>query len=253
MPCLPFVAIDVETANLNNANICQFGVAFFWDGALSGTSAILVDPESSFNPRFKAIHGITPATVRGALTWQELYSQLELFSERTLDDCIVVSHTYFDRDSIRKACERYGLRPPAPKVWLDTCEIARRIWPDMQNHKLSTLAQHFEICYEAHNAGEDARCAGEILLCALQQSGRTMESLIEEHLGRELGKEVSLTVQFRTEKPPSPEEPATTRLESRPQIANPQPTEKESSVFLWVYSLVGLVLLSIILWLLKTL
>ncbi|MHB1673311.1 MAG: exonuclease domain-containing protein [Acidobacteriaceae bacterium] len=192
MENLPFIAIDVETANLNNANICQLGVAIFDGEALLDQLSVLVNPESSFNPRFRAIHGITRESVRDALTWEQLYRQYGLFSGEILDQSFVVSHTYFDREAITKACERYGLPVPKPKIWLDTCAIARRVWPEMPNHKLATLAEAFGILYKCHDAGEDARCAGEVLIRAIRDSGKTMTQFMEEYLSVELGKKVTI-------------------------------------------------------------
>ena len=83
---------------------------------------------------------------------------------------IVASHTYFDREAIRQACEKYSLSMFAYLRWIDTCEVSRMTWPNLLNHKLSTLTKHFDIEYGAHKAAEDARAAGEILLLSLQVS-----------------------------------------------------------------------------------
>lgn len=205
MEFIPFIAIDVETANTDSATICQVGMCFFTSPTESHVSCHLIDPECSFNPRFRAIHGITPSTVRGARTWDSFYSAISFFTDPQLD-VIVASHTYFDREAIRKACERYSLRPPTPRLWLDTCAIARRTWPDLPNHKLPTLAAHFGISYQAHNAGEDARCAGQILLQAIRDSDKTMIQIMEDHLSAEMGKQVSIKV-LDAPSPPVPDPP----------------------------------------------
>lgn len=48
--------------------------------------------------------------------------------------------------------------------WIDTCSMARRTWPELKSYKLSALAAHFGLKYRPHDAVEDARIAGEILL-----------------------------------------------------------------------------------------
>ncbi len=200
MSFLPFVAVDVETANLNNANICQFGFAYFHKGTCTDYRSVLVNPKSSFNPKFSALHGITRATVSQSPTWEEVCLEIgEIF-----DYPILLSHTYFDREAITKACIRYELPVPNPRVWLDTCAIARRVWPEMRNHKLPTLAEYFGIQYQAHDAGEDARCAGEIFLRAIQDSGRTMIEFLEEHMSRESGSNVHIEIagSYNPEHPP---------------------------------------------------
>jgi DNA polymerase-3 subunit epsilon len=191
MSFLPFVAVDVETANLNNANICQFGFAYFHKGVFTGKGCVLVNPKSSFNPKFSALHGITHASISNCPTWFDVCVEIgEVF-----DNPILLSHTYFDREAITKACIRYELPIPNPKIWLDTCAIARRVWPEMRNHKLPTLAECFGIHYVAHDAGEDARCAGEIFLRAIADTGRTMVEFLEEHMSRESGSPVHISLE----------------------------------------------------------
>jgi DNA polymerase III subunit epsilon len=177
MDYLPFIAVDVETANYDCANICQFGFAAFLNGALLAKNAVLINPECEFELRFKRIHGITREMVSGSPSWGAIHPLLSEY----LNAEIVLSHTYFDKDAIGKACARYALPLPTPKTWVDTCSLARHIWPDLVNHKLPTLAAHFNIPYHAHDAAEDARCAGEIFVLAVNASGQSMQQVIKKY------------------------------------------------------------------------
>ncbi len=47
---LTFVAIDVETANPDQASICQIGAVAVQDGEIADTLDVLVDPETYFDP-----------------------------------------------------------------------------------------------------------------------------------------------------------------------------------------------------------
>jgi DNA polymerase-3 subunit epsilon len=171
---MEFVAIDVETANQNSASICQVGVACFREGKLVRSWGSLINPEDFFQPFNIQLHGIGPRSVAHSPTWVEVQSELrEILEESTL-----VSHTYFDRGAIMGANERYGLSPIAISGWVDTCQIARRAWPHLPNHKLTSLAQTFGIDYSAHDAAEDARCAGEILLLATSTTGLSLDDLL---------------------------------------------------------------------------
>jgi len=164
---MDFVVIDVETANRNPRSICQVGIATFQIGILSALWGSLIDPEDSFSALNIAIHGIRPGDVVGAPNWVEIQSELSSHLElQTL-----ASHTYFDFRAFTSANERYGL-PSIPWIdWVDTCKIARAAWPCLSSYRLSHLARTFGISYQAHNAVEDARCAGEILLLAIQTTG----------------------------------------------------------------------------------
>jgi DNA polymerase-3 subunit epsilon len=164
---MEFVAIDVETANQNPSSICQIGIASFSNGSLVRTRGTLINPEDSFLPFNIQLHGIGPSEVAHSPTWIDVQSVLRELLER----CTLASHTYFDRGAMNGANARYGVKPILVSGWIDTCQIARTAWPHFSNHKLTSLARTFGITYEAHNAAEDARCAGEILILAARRTG----------------------------------------------------------------------------------
>jgi DNA polymerase-3 subunit epsilon len=171
---MDFVVIDVETANPNARSICQIGIASFRSGRLSGLWGSLVDPEDSFSAFNQSIHGIRSEHVIDAPNWMQVQREIRTrVEQRTL-----ASHTYFDLRAVKGANERYGLDGLPCTGWLDTCKIARAAWPHLSSHKLTALARVFGIAYQAHNATEDARCAGEILLLAAHATGYTLEELL---------------------------------------------------------------------------
>lgn len=165
---MDFIAVDVETANEALSSICQIGFAAFRDGRLQGQWDSLVNPEDHFSPMNVSIHGITPRDVQSAPLWSELYSAFSVL----LDGEISVCHTAFDRVSTTRACERYDL-PPFKAQWLDSARVARRAWPMFarSGYGLSKVAAQLGIGYVPHNAAEDARCAGEVLLHAISDTG----------------------------------------------------------------------------------
>ncbi len=164
-----FVAIDVETACAERSSICQIGIAVFQQGKMVRCEGRLIDPEMPFLAFNSNLHGIVSEHVAGAPTWKIAYPVLrEWLSNRTL-----VSHTYFDRVALLAACRRYQLEMFPYVQWVDSCEIARRAWPHLSNHKLTSLAEHFKMEYRAHDAAEDARVAGEILLLAKATASET--------------------------------------------------------------------------------
>lgn len=172
---MEFVVVDVETANQDPSSICQIGVAAFRNGILAESWGVLVNPEDSFLPFNTRLHGIGAKDVSNSPTWPDLRSNIRaLIEQRT-----VASHTLFDRAALSGANRRYGLGPIPVAAWLDTCRIARSIWPHLSDHRLTGLARTFDIAYRAHNATEDARCAGELLILA----ARTAECELENFPG----------------------------------------------------------------------
>ena len=90
----------------------------------------------------------------------------------------VASHTDFDRGALNGACLRAEIETVGYGKWIDTCWLARSAWPNLPNHKLTSLARHFGITYRAHDALEDARVAGEILALAMNERRVSIAELL---------------------------------------------------------------------------
>jgi DNA polymerase-3 subunit epsilon len=171
-----FVSLDVETANASLASICQVGIVRFENGRIADKWSSLVDPEDFFDAMNVSIHGIDEDDVDGAPTFQQAFSDIA----RRISGQTVVTHTSFDRSAISQACGSYGLAPP-DCTWLDTARVARRTWSDVAHsgYGLDSLAQRFEIKFKHHDALEDARAAGLILLRAIEDTGMSTDALLE--------------------------------------------------------------------------
>lgn len=167
-----FVVLDVETANPSLASICQVGIAVFVDGRLSDGYVSLVDPQDYFSGMNVAVHGIDEDDVENAPTFPDLHEDLA----RLLSGRIVVSHGAFDRNAMAQAAARFGL-PPIACRWLDSARVARRTWSDCarRGYGLKALAERLGISFVHHDAYEDARAAGEVLLRAVADSGTGVE------------------------------------------------------------------------------
>lgn len=168
-----FVAIDVETANPNMASICQIGIAKYLNGALAEEWSSYVNPDDYFDPMNVSVHGITEEDVVGHPTFPELIGILGNF----LNDSICVSHTHFDRVSINRALERYKL-PEFNTVWLDSAKVARRTWEDCawRGYGLANVCEKIGYVFKHHDALEDAKACGHVLLSAIEVSGLDVES-----------------------------------------------------------------------------
>lgn len=163
-----FNAVDVETANMDRASICQIGIAQVRDGKLGNEWCTLVDPEDWFDGWNVSIHGIDREAVKGAPKLPDIHAELI----GLLGGAVIASHTSFDRVALERAFAKYDL-PQLEAVWLDTAKVARRAWPDefgRRGYGLKKLAQHFNIEFEHHDALEDAKAAAQILLKAIESS-----------------------------------------------------------------------------------
>jgi len=170
---LDFVAIDVETANPHMASICQIGLASFSAaGELVDEWVSLVDPEDYFAYPNICVHGIHPADVAGAPTLPDL---MEIISSR-LRGSVAVCHTHFDRVALGQACRKYGLQPP-DCTWLDSARVAQRAWDEFAHsgYGLQNVCARIGYDYQAHDALEDAKAAGYVLIAAAHKTGVSVQ------------------------------------------------------------------------------
>ena len=171
---MDYFVVDVETANQARHSICQIGIAFYAGGKMVDVWESLVNPRDEFLEFNIGIHGNGPRMVRNAPCWSEVCLKVHSL----LSGAAVASHTDFDRSALSNACQRAGVPAVAYGKWIDTCGLARSAWPNLPNHKLPTLARTFGIAYQAHDALEDARVAGEVLALALKERQMTIRELL---------------------------------------------------------------------------
>lgn len=157
-----FVAIDVETANSGRHSICQIGLVAFREGVPIWRWQSLVNPEESFDATNVKVHGIT--SVHASLA-PNFPIALE-YIRAAIDGQLLACHTSFDYQAIHAATDKYGLSTPR-STWIDTCEVARLAWPNLEHHKLPILCDHLDIPLLHHDAGSDALACGYILQRAI--------------------------------------------------------------------------------------
>lgn len=174
-----FVAIDVETANADMASICSIGAAAFEDGVLVDEWYSLIDPKDYFDGINISIHGITEADVRGAPTFKEAMGEIE----RRLGEQIVVTHTHFDRVAMHQAASRWSISTPRC-TWLDSARVVRRTWADCarSGYGLSAVCKRIGYTFDHHNALEDAKASGHVLLAAMRDSGLDLDAMMKRVL-----------------------------------------------------------------------
>ena len=177
MAYLTFNAIDVETANADPASICQIGIVSVRAGEIRERLSLLVNPEVRFNPFNVRLHGISEDTVKDSKTLPQVQPELR----RLVEGQVLVSHTEFDRVALNRAMDRYGLEA-IRTTWLDSGMIARSAWPERYRRRgwgLASIAGDLGIVFRHHDAVEDARAAGEIVLHACQHTGLDIDAWLK--------------------------------------------------------------------------
>lgn len=170
-----FVAIDVETANSSRA-ICQIGIARFVDGVLVEEWVSLINPEDHFESKNVSIHGIDKNKVADAPKFIDVLENLKYF----LEDSICVSHGSYDQDALLKTFEKHTIEPLNIR-WLDSATVARRTWSEFskKGYGLKDLCKYIGYEFKHHDALEDAKAAGQVLLAAIKKSELNLDIWLE--------------------------------------------------------------------------
>ena len=171
---LDFVVVDVEATGAKTPpnRLIELGAYRIRAGRIVDKFLSLVNPEIPI-PRFvMALTGISNEMVRAA----PMFAQV---APRWLDfvnDSVLVAHNApFDTSFLNHEISRVypGHRMVNPH--LCTVKLSRRVLPELSNHRLDTIADHFAIpIISRHRAGSDALATAEIFLLLLSK-------LEEEH------------------------------------------------------------------------
>jgi DNA polymerase-3 subunit epsilon len=167
-----FVAMDVETANADKASICQIGIARFANRVVIDEWKSYVDPKDYFHSRNVSIHGIKKADVDGAPSFGALVKEIN----GRLNGQVVVTHTNFDKVAIYQACKKWKAMPPSC-TWLDSARVARRTWKEFsqRGYGLQNVCALIGYKFRAHDALEDAKAVGNVMLAATTQTGLDLD------------------------------------------------------------------------------
>ena len=170
-----FVAVDVETANADMASICSIGAAIYENGVLAREWYSLIDPKCYFDEVNVSIHGIREADIRGAPTFKQAAADIYRF----LAGQVVVTHTHFDRVAVHQAAARWLIAAPSC-TWLDSARVARRTWSECarSGYGLAAVCKRIGYTFAHHNALEDAKASGQVLLAAMRDSGLDLDAML---------------------------------------------------------------------------
>lgn len=171
-----FIALDLETANSGMESVCQVGIAHFRNGKLVDEWSTLVDPEDYFDPINIRIHDIDEKAVSGAPKFPDIHDTLKSY----MNNYVYVTHTHFDNTAILQAEYKYDLYPNIEGTWLDSAKVARRTWPQCayKGYGLSDVCRIIGYDFKHHDALEDAKASGRIVIEAMKITGLDITGLV---------------------------------------------------------------------------
>lgn len=153
-----FTALDFETANMQRSSACQIGIAVVASGKLVMTKSWLIKPPTAYFT-FSELHGITYRHVQHAPTFQQLWPEIKPYIEHKI---IAAHNASFDTGVLLATLKNYQVAVPEFYV-IDSLQAARKAWPGLSNHKLSTVADYLQVDLQHHDAGSDAQACAAII------------------------------------------------------------------------------------------
>jgi DNA polymerase-3 subunit alpha (Gram-positive type) len=165
--------VDVEATGAKTPpnRLIELGAYRIRGGRIVDKFLSLVNPEIPI-PRFVAsLTGISNDMVKNAPVFAEVAPQWLDF----VSDSVLVAHNApFDTSFLNHEISRVYANHRMVNPHLCTVRLSRRAFPDLSNHRLETIAQHFAIPIASrHRAGSDALATAEIFIVLLTELEET--------------------------------------------------------------------------------
>lgn len=171
-----FIAFDLETTGIQPKNdaIVEIGAVRFEEGEPVDTFCTLINPGRPIPPEASAVNGISDEMVADQ---PDVKTVLGDFADFCGDLPLVAHNAPFDYKFLLKAVETHHARAPQGAV-LDSCALARVIFPGMINYKLGTLVAHFGFPSGTfHRAEVDSVYCGRLFARIVQSLERAGQSV----------------------------------------------------------------------------
>jgi DNA polymerase III, epsilon subunit and related 3''-5'' exonucleases len=154
-----FVAIDFEAANAAFTSACSMGLVIVHDNAIAERYYGLMKPVPNRYDWYNIkVHGIKKTDTDKAPSFPYLWTQVGEV------ELLCGSRMLFDQHVLRALHELYKIPYPDYPFYC-THEGSKKYLPDLENHKLPTVAKHFGFDMEQrHNALTDAEACAVIAM-----------------------------------------------------------------------------------------
>jgi DNA polymerase III epsilon subunit family exonuclease len=164
-----FVVFDLETtgAKVPPCRVTEIGAFKVSGGKIVDEYQTLINPLMPIPTFIAELTGISDEMVRSAPQFHEVAEEFLEF----IGDAVLVAHNApfdirFINHEIGRVFEGYRLGNPH----LCTVQLSRKLLPDIENHRLHTVADYYSITIEnRHRAGDDALATAKVFIHFLSQ------------------------------------------------------------------------------------
>lgn len=157
-----FVVFDLETTGAKTppCRITEIGAYKIKNGVIVEEFQTLINPETPIPPFITGLTGISDYMVKDAPRFADIAKEFLDF----IGDSVLVAHNaHFDvrflNHEIGRMFEDYRVGNPH----LCTVNLSRKLLPDLENHRLHTVAEYYSIFIKnRHRAADDALATANI-------------------------------------------------------------------------------------------
>lgn len=183
---MDFCAIDFETATHERHSACELGICVVENSQIVSTKTWLIKPPSFpyFNQRNIDVHGILPNDVKDSPTFDEIWYEVQ---EMMYGNLMIAHNASFDAGVLRSCLDYYGMFKPNLN-YLCSIQVAKKSWNYLPKYGLKHLAEHHQIKFNHHRAGDDAEACARIALLGFEKLIITSTDEIHETFQAKLKK-----------------------------------------------------------------
>ncbi|HHW32084.1 MAG TPA: PolC-type DNA polymerase III [Clostridiaceae bacterium] len=160
-----FVVFDIETTGLNAVNdkIIEIAAVMIKEGEIIDTFQSLINPDINISEFITRLTGISNDMVKDSPGIAEV---LKNFLDFVGDLPVVAHNAPFDTGFIINKAKEIG-RPFTNPI-IDTLQLCRCLFPELERHKLDIVAKHLGISLDNHHrALDDATATAHIFIKCL--------------------------------------------------------------------------------------
>jgi len=145
---LPMVVFDFETTGLDSKvdHIIEVGAVRLEQGKPVAEFSELINPGMALSEQVVNITGITDKMLEGQPTIDQVLGNFIDFFKGAV---LVAHNAEFDMGFLTAACRKQGWHLQWPAFC--TLKMARQVLPQLESRNLDTLAEHYELEFEARH------------------------------------------------------------------------------------------------------
>lgn len=163
-----FSVLDFETTGTSAVNdrAIEIGIVKVKDLRITETYQTFINPGRPLPYFISQLTGITNDDLTDAPYFEDIVLDIKRFIG---DDILVAHNANFDYSFLKHEFEKSGLEAPSNSL-LCTLKLSKKLYPELESHKLSKLTSHFKILHKGvHRALGDATVTAKIFIKMIKQ------------------------------------------------------------------------------------